>query len=80
MSWGSVVWVGDLRRALEGLRDDSELTVTVVDASGEAAWADGLRLDVDGLPWGGSGLFLDVYVDGTVARLPSATSYDDMPL
>lgn len=80
MSWGSVVWVGDLRRALEGLGDDSELTVTVVGASGDTAWADGLRLDVDGLPWGGSGLFLDVYVDGTVARLPSATSYDDMPL
>ena len=79
MSWGSCVWVGDLRRALEGLDDCSELTVTVVDSRGDAAWPDGLRLDVGGLPWGGSGLFLDVYVDGTVARRPCATPYDDMP-
>ena len=80
MSWGSCVWVGDLRRAIEGVPDDEGLTVTVVDASGEAAWADGLRLEACGLPWGGSGPFLDVYVDGTVARRRVATRYDDMPL
>ncbi len=80
MSWGGVVWVGDLRRAIEGVPDDSALAVTVVDASGDAAWADGLRLEAGGMPWGGTGAFLDVYVDGTVARRQRPTPYDDMPL
>ena len=66
MTWRNDLWVGDLRRAVEGVPDDSPLTVTVVDSSGGERWADGLRLEAGGLPWGGSGPFLDVRVDGTV--------------
>jgi len=80
MSWGGNLWVGDLRRAIEGVPDDSALAVTVVDASGGAAWADGLRLEAGDLPWGGAGAFLDVYVDGSVSRRRDPTPYDGMPL
>ncbi|MBR3313188.1 MAG: hypothetical protein IKG18_03525 [Atopobiaceae bacterium] len=67
MSWRQDLWVGDLRRAIEGVTDDSPLTVTVVDSSGEARWADGLHVEVAGNPWDCMPhAFLDVRVDGTV--------------
>jgi hypothetical protein len=67
MTWRNDLWVGDLRRAIEGVPDDSPLTVTVVGPDGGARWADGLRLEVAGGPRNGvPHAFLDVRVDGKV--------------
>ena len=67
MTWRNDLWVGDLRRTVEGVPDDSPLTVTVVDSSGGERWADGLRLEVAGNPRDClPHAFLDVRVDGTV--------------
>jgi hypothetical protein len=69
MTWRNDLWVGDLRRAIEGVPDDSPLTVTVVGPDGGARWADGLRLEVaGGLRNGVPHAFLDVRVDGKVRR------------